>query len=66
MSMTIDIPKGESIHGAAHLAIAAARASNDHVEFDFNGIPLIATRHSCALDIATIYDLKCELRRLQS
>lgn len=64
--MIIEIPKGENIYGAARLAIEAARTHNEEVTFDFNGINLLVSRFSFAGDILAIYDLKCELRRLQS
>lgn len=63
--MTIDIPKGYSIHGAAQRAVNEAQHKREDVSFEFNGLTIHVSRYSHPADIATIYDLKHELRRTQ-
>ena len=64
--MQIDIPAGYSLYQAFKLA----KEMNDthctsSADFSFNEISLTTYRASVFNDIAMIYDLKCELRRIK-
>lgn len=58
--------KGISIYGACEEAVQLARALGQSVHFTFNEIELCASPFSHADDIAEIYSLRCELRRLNA
>jgi len=61
--ITYEPEKGESIYLVAQKAVNIAYANHEEVEFAFNGIYLKVHYRSFADDIATIYNLKHELRR---
>jgi hypothetical protein len=63
-TMKYEPEKGDSIYFAAQKAIKLARENNQEVEFVFNEIRLIASPLSYDVDIATIYNLQHEIRRL--
>ena len=64
--MQIDIPAGYSLYQAFKLAKEMIDLHNtSYVDFQFNKISLTVQRASVFNDIATIYDLKCELRRIK-
>lgn len=64
--MKIDIPAGGSIYTAVQFAIKKAYDLGCDVQFKFNGTDLSVSQFSYDVDIATIYGLKCEVRRLQN
>lgn len=64
--MNYEIPPGLSIYIAAERAIQYARRANVvYVTTKFNGIPLTISSLSNADDIAEIYNLKCQIEKLQ-
>lgn len=63
--MKIDIPAGMSIWQASEKAKRVAMENYCEVEFEFNKITLYVRPESCADDIAAIYSLKNEIRRLR-
>lgn len=62
--MTIDIPKGYHAYHAAQLAVEKAREHLCEVDYQFNDIPMLVSPFSHPEDIAVIYTLRHELRRL--
>ena len=48
------------------MAVAEARRFRMEVQFEFNEIYLSVSPLSCADDIAVIYSLKSEIRRLKA
>ena len=64
--MQIDIPAGYSLYQAFKLAKGMIDTHcTSSANFTFNEISLTVQRASVFNDIATIYDLKCELRRIK-
>lgn len=63
--LTYEPEKGMSIYLAAMQAVNIASARHEDVQFKFNGVDLIVSKRSFADDIAMIYTLKCEIRRLR-
>lgn len=65
--MIIEIPKGYSFYSAFVLAKRQFDTNMriEFVEFDFNEVNLTVQRGSVYNDIATIYDLKCQLAELR-
>lgn len=64
--MQINIDKGLSFYEAFKYAKEMIDTHNtNHAEFDFNEIYLTVYRASVFNDIATIYELKCEIRRIK-
>ena len=64
--ITLDILSFGTIYDAAKEACAKAKENNKQVTFVFNDIRLIVYPESYYYDICAIYDLKCEIRRLES
>jgi hypothetical protein len=62
---TIEAEKGDSIYTAARKAIMHAKINSTEVRFVFNEIEIIVSPLSFDIDIVTIYDLKCNVRRLK-
>lgn len=66
---TLEIPKGYNIVAAAQHAINEAQyqqsRSGEPVEFEFNGLKIVARAGSCVNDLCEIYALKSEIRRLE-
>ena len=67
---TLEIPKGCNIFAAARMAINEAQyqqpRSGEPVEFEFNELKIVARAGSCENDLAEIYALKSEIRRLEN
>jgi molybdenum cofactor biosynthesis enzyme len=63
--MKIEAEKGDSICAAARKAIMQAKNHSAEVRLTFNEIELTVSPLSFDIDIATIYSLKSEIRRLK-
>lgn len=65
--MKVDLPKGMSIYNAvAYAKTEAAKTGYGIVDIEFNGIKLAVHEDSLDLDISTIYQLECVIRRLKA
>ncbi len=64
--MKYEAEKGMSIYGASLAAVDMAAKYGVEVELIFNGLTMFVSPFSHAADIATIYNLKSEIRRLNS
>lgn len=66
--MIIDIPPSYSFWNAFKLAKEHFELYNDlsYVDFVFNGVSITVYRGSVYNDIATIYDLKCTIMRMEN
>lgn len=62
MARRYEVPGGVAIHDAAREAVQRALASNERVEFEFNGMELSAAPGDSPADIANRYDYICEQR----
>lgn len=63
--MRIEIEKGMTFHQALERAVIITQERGGYVDFTFNGIDVTFHENSYPNDIATIYDLKCQLRRIK-
>ena len=62
----MDVPTGVSFWQAVGMAKELIWEQGlGFVDFTFNDIDITYNRYSCDDDIAKIYDLKCELRRIR-
>jgi ribosomal protein S5 len=62
---TLEAEKGQSVYSAIQGAIKAAKKQGMEVKLAFNEIELTINPLSYDIDIATIYSLKSEIRRLK-
>lgn len=56
---------GESFYSAVSRIQSEMLHREDYIDLIFNDISVRVSKNSNPHDIATIYDLKCELRRLK-